>query len=587
MGTPTVEVTKDDVWTPSERLRSPLLPAESNLSTRKGVEKFGKEDKGPHMGEMLVSPRGESFVGPSAEPLASEEKDKENMMRRSNSQQPKTPSIATDFGEMLRNSSQDVRELRRNPGGTDGFEKAFSSPTVLDKVGRKSDIKTVSFLGLVTKPQADGWTAAELAAASVSKGSVHGVTKQLTKNVSLETEVGSHGSSAIGVLAVNKAPRTPTGTPPALVVAMEAEMDGIRTSLQRSLGKGYHEVSPSPIPTRWFGSGKNSNTPPTLPARKATQDIAGTPRLNLHRRMEAAKKTHPPKLNVPKHVRTGAPSTLVKANANAMPEAQTPFRSRLPRVSPAKSKEKLNPRTSGTIPQAPRASFVDHPDTMLSSPNGVPSMASLRAQYIRVAQEDGETIDFASAQEIAENVREWNSKPLEKTSATASSKKPPAKPVTRSVAKATATTRSTPTFMSPTATSAKKQAPRKVQESYTPPGSPTKLTYLPHSARKAQAKPVVSPVHAAKKPASPPKKAKAHDFAVPRTPLPRRSVLQRGTAVDQGALRTPSKEMVSKLDREINAHLESQERQGRMFTPSGQRIRDLLAATRRSEGEGD
>lgn len=587
VGTPTVEVTKEDVLTPKERLRSPLLPSRSSTFAKTNGEKIKMERSGSHMDRTLASSRGESHTEPLTKSPSNGERRKETVTRSLNSRPPLTPTIPTDFGEMLRNSSQDVQEIRADQGGTTGFEKMVSSPTVLDKVGRKSDIKTVSFLGLVAKPQVIGTAAVEVDAAPVSDDFASGAKKTSARTIIQKANGGSHGSPGSGQPALSKSPQTPVGTPPDLVVAIEAEMNDIRASLRRSLGDGYHEVSPTPITNRWLGSSKNSNTSPTLAIGKDTRGVESTPRLNLHRRMEAAKKNHSPKSNGSKQVRNGAPPALVKKKVDVLPEAETPFRSRLPRVSPAKARSEPNLRAPGTIPQAPRFSSLDRSQSGLSASGGVPSMASRRAQFVRAVQSNGETVGFASAEEIAGHVREWNSKPLEETSTVLTSKKSSLNSVTKSAVRGTATTRSAPTFMSPTATSAKKQTPRKAQESYTPPGSPPKRELIPHSARKVQPKPAGSPARSTKRSLSPPKKVNVRSLATPRTPLPRRIVLQRGKIVDQGALRTPSKDTVSKLDREINAHLASQERQGRMFTPSGQRIKDLLAATRQSEGGGD
>ena len=67
-------------------------------------------------------------------------------------------------------------------------------------------------------------------------------------------------------------------------------------------------------------------------------------------------------------------------------------------------------------------------------------------------------------------------------------------------------------------------------------------------------------------------------MAAPQTPL------GNGGGKKREVLRTPSRELVGKLDREIDAHLRMQEREGKVFTPSGQRIRDLLDRTREEGG---
>jgi hypothetical protein len=471
---------------------------------------------------------------------------------------------------MLRNSSQDVLQKSTDLSDKIENEKMFSSPTVLDKVRRKSDNKTMSFSGIATKPQFNGSTVPD-----------------------------DHASQALNEIAYNlpeskearstEQPQTPIGTPPALVAAMELEMENMRTSLRQSIGEGYTSVHSTPVTAHWLGSKVNENNSPTQAVRMKPTTVKSTPQLSLPQHKDITKTSSSPKASRPDRVRKAVPLVL-RTKGNPTEEAQSTFRSRLPRLSPTKSKPKLL-ETPGTIPQAPRNSALDIHQPPLLSPSGVPAMASRRDRYVRAVEEEGEAIAFASAEEIAVQIREWNTKLLGSKPATSPSAKSAARPITKPPHKTVAPpSRAKFSFMSPTATSVRKQATRteKEKETFTPPGSPCNTMFLTRSPPKSQAvrstTDAPSPV---KKISSTLKSPKVRTFATPRTPFPRGNVNRRGKAFDQGALRTPSKEIVDKLDKEINGHLESQEREGRIFTPSGQRIQDLLAARRRGEGESE
>ena len=558
VGTPTVELTKGVAWTKA-KMRSPSTLGISNIDTEAKEKKIEVEGNRTHADGVLATP-GKS--DPEQE-VKNGNKTEVDSMRRS-----VPPSMPTNFGEMLRNSSQGVLHMSTDLNDKAETEKMFSSPTVLDKVKRRSDIKTVSFLGIVTKPQLSGNTTSNEHVSQVSNDKAHNLSKSK-------------------LARATEPPRTPTGTPPALIVAMEAEMDDIRTSLRRSLGEGYNSVSPSPISTHWLGSSTNDNASPTQAiVRTKTAAIERTTRSILHQDKGATKRNNQPKTSQSNHARKVAPLAL-RTKDEPMGEAESPFRTRLPRLSPVKSKSKPQSRAAEIVIQSSSNPSAGIQQSPLSSPSVVPAMISRRTQYMRTSQERVETVSFASAEEIAEQVREWNTKSLRDKTTTSPGKKLPVKPVAKPLSKAAGTPRAKLNFMSPTATSVNKQAIRieKKGESFTPPGSPGNPVFRSQSPPKSQlAHPTPS---ASKKVLLPLKNPKIRALATPRTPLPRSKSNRRIGAIDQGALRTPSKEIENNLDKEINDHLESQEREGRIFTPGGQRIQDLLAARRRSESEGN
>ncbi|KAH7383878.1 hypothetical protein BKA66DRAFT_86860 [Pyrenochaeta sp. MPI-SDFR-AT-0127] len=110
------------------------------------------------------------------------------------------------------------------------------------------------------------------------------------------------------------------------------------------------------------------------------------------------------------------------------------------------------------------------------------------------------------------------------------------------------------------------------KQSYTPQGSPTKLP---------------SPIKHRKPPSTTQKPA-----AVPKTPQPKKTtatrlrdrtdlrtpVTSKIPLLDRNALRTPSKAIQCALDKAIDAKIAEYARTGKEFTPSGNRVRDLLEA---------
>lgn len=546
-GTPTVEVTKEDIWA-GVQLKSPFDSEAVSVETQVNGGQSHQVKREP--GVESCSP-SQTSLGHQHELKA--EVDQTMMLPGKQS----TSRVATNFGEMLRNSSQTAVKTRSS-FSEEALNKMFASPTVLDQARHNSERRSQPFVDVVTRPKFERRSLTLGTNSPVTKDFASAIVKGAKKDSAEPSPTETWKASTQRRVSFASTPCTPIGTPTAIMVAIESDMSDIRNSLRRSLGNSYAAVPVSPDITRWLGTSTNGRSPPEVLHATDAKNIGNTPRRNLNERMVAAKQDVQPK---------PSRSTL---------QTKDKLGSRLPRPSPTKSKAPL--RTPGTIPQAPRTSPFD-----VRMPGSVPAMASHRARYTRTSEKNGETVGFASAGDIAKQVEEWNT-PVQKqrtvqTSAKVGAKTPVKKTLERS--------KSTLGFMRPTTTSAKKEkgtselhGQETEKESYTPPGSPS----LPQPSRTSHTVPLTpktkeAPSQPSKKGASPIKnpKVRALASAAPRTPLPRGKA---GSKLDRGALRTPSKEMVSKLDKEIDAHLEDEARAGRVFTPSGQRISDLLARKR-------
>ncbi|CAO2650178.1 Nn.00g014700.m01.CDS01 [Neocucurbitaria sp. VM-36] len=164
---------------------------------------------------------------------------------------------------------------------------------------------------------------------------------------------------------------------------------------------------------------------------------------------------------------------------------------------------------------------------------------------------------FASAVDIADRVAQWNSEDRKKAA-------PSVLPTTPHALK------------SPIKSSIQPAKQTMNKKSYTPQGSPTKLSSPikhPH-LQPTSGRPSPSP----KPPRTPAPRAKTavnrlRDMHTLKAPASRRI-----SVLDRNAARTPSKAIESSLDRAIDAKIAEDAASGKEFTPSGNRIRDLLDA---------
>jgi hypothetical protein len=184
---------------------------------------------------------------------------------------------------------------------------------------------------------------------------------------------------------------------------------------------------------------------------------------------------------------------------------------------------------------------------------------------------------FASAIDIANRLREWHEEDRKKAEAETPHWKTPVK--TPPVADGEILTR----------TFTKDETKDEVAESCTPEGSPTKhLTPIkesltPSPPKNSRPGPLSSNPNPPSTPNPSPRFPKS---PLPKTPAARNPVLarlktpanRRASTLDRNATRTPSKAIISSLDRAIDEKIAEDARSGREFTPSGNRVRDLLVA---------
>ncbi|KAJ4372945.1 hypothetical protein N0V83_003236 [Neocucurbitaria cava] len=207
-----------------------------------------------------------------------------------------------------------------------------------------------------------------------------------------------------------------------------------------------------------------------------------------------------------------------------------------------------------------------HPKKSLSVTTKKPARPVAKEPYNPATDPRPYEMKFASAVDIADRVAKWHSDDRKKAAT-------PAIPATPRAE------------MSPTKPSIKANAQKMNRGSYTPPGSPTKL-------RSPTKNPSLHPPHP-----KPPGTAKR----TPRTPAPRTakdavtrtrnahmlktptSTTRRTSFLDRNALRTPSKAIETSLDRAIDAKIAEDAASGKEFTPSGNRIKDLLDARKGKE----
>ncbi|KAJ4299414.1 hypothetical protein N0V90_004659 [Kalmusia sp. IMI 367209] len=584
-GATTVENTREYMWR-GATLNTPLTPSSNDNKPNVKGTTAGESENEPH-----VTAESSNTLNETGEETTSSRRNVATLARKSSS-----GYCPTNIGMMMRGISQEALQTRAPFDEKVDEKDLFSSPAGSSSTRRKSDITVVSLPRTFSRQYSNERFPAEDAIPPIFEDLAVMVNKTTPVNASkkisrpdIPVRSKSTGESL-------------TGTPPALVAAIETDMQDLRVNLQQPMGDKHADSPRSPRSANWFGSTTTpSSLPPNPPLIYDPQDtprpghrcIPSSPpvliaphntpvatRPTPHRRvapgMEDCLGTGVHSLPI---VRQESPKALALGTGSkegGVNEPLLPLRSRLPRASPNKGSSR--PKPSGFIPQAARTSVFDvspreKPSlpTALLTPSRVPAMASRRLRQGRATQEEGEVQGFASAEDIAKQVEEWHSEEQKKNITVRTRAQSPTKNVPRS--------RSKRSLTKPTTTT--KDTTDK--ESYTPEGSPAK------SLSTAPSKRSTSP---AKMPNSPPrnlisslKNPKLRTNA-PTTPLPSKK-LTKVRGIDRGPLRTPSKEMASKLDAEIDRHLEGDARAGRMFTPSGQRISDLLAAKRRSDGEED
>jgi hypothetical protein len=267
--------------------------------------------------------------------------------------------------------------------------------------------------------------------------------------------------------------------------------------------------------------------------------------------------------------------------------------SRIPSTTPMKFKisttavptSAQNPTLNPSTPKVP-APALTRRLSRLKSPQSTPQLRG-PARSIMAPQPYTPWVDrrpsekkFASAVDIASRLKEWHEEDRKRAEAKTLRSKIPVMTPPKAAAK-------TPTRIS---------TKTEVKQSYTPEGSPTKLltpiieskTTSPPKPRrlssnsnlpstpKAELAPTSKPTVAPKTPL--PKTSAARNPALARLKHSKTPANRRTSTLDRNATRTPSKAIVSSLDKAIDEKIAEDARSGREFTPSGNRVADLLDA---------
>jgi hypothetical protein len=244
-----------------------------------------------------------------------------------------------------------------------------------------------------------------------------------------------------------------------------------------------------------------------------------------------------------------------------------------------------NPTLNPSTPKVP-APALTRRLSRLKSPRSTPQLRG-PARSIMAPQPYTPWVDkrsseqkSASAVDIASRLKEWHEEDRKRAEAETPCSKIPVMTPPKATAK-------TPTRIS---------TKTEVKQSYTPEGTPTKLL-TPIKESKTPSPPKPRPLSSNSNLPFTPKAALAptsKSTVAPKTPLPKTPAARnpalarlkhpktpanrRTSTLDRNATRTPSKAIVSSLDKAIDEKIAEDARSGREFTPSGNRVADLLDA---------
>jgi hypothetical protein len=384
-------------------------------------------------------------------------------------------------------------------------------------------------------------------------------------------------------LQYQKIPRC-AGTDPEVLSSMQREMYTLQTSLSNSLGVDFkfsgrentfelpamansllesdHQARPklghlrtgselsavsnsttssmSTVRASMLMNPKQSASPKKVELPKFSR-VAKAPEKVRSERLWAAKEkdtqlSTPKKLTAPSAFNRSFRVTTVTTpstprNKSAMirtkstPYLQTPKPTTKSAITPSKP-------TSTSYKPKPSISASAGKSTLVSTPGKPISTPKPRPSTLRPNGNIRTTPRFASATDIADRIAEWNSQDRVRTTT---------KPISPA--------QTTPS--KPPVKSTKSPKAEKEEESYTPPGSPSRPSTLTKPliprrvAPKAPATPKLAKSPATPKPANP-ALARLKGTGLPRTPIARREVR------DPGATRTPSKEIEGSLGSAID-----------------------------------
>ncbi|XPS72633.1 hypothetical protein M3J09_004797 [Ascochyta lentis] len=378
------------------------------------------------------------------------------------------------------------------------------------------------------------------------------------------------------------------GTPPRLHSSIQEHMCKVQESPRRSPGPDPSLHSPNRTRPTTPVFHTTTTAKPNMPATRHTKSGVRTATRPVSM-IETAKVNGAssaqvvPRRPLNTAARKPRPKSMVVGSAKVLESIASHVdspreRAKLRSSAAAPSSNGAGPSTSrpgaASISRKPVAAITALPPSKPQDTVRTTKSAALRAAaHPKRAAPPAPVVDprtqgqrFVSAEAIAGRVAEWKDEdrknaapkvPMRAKSTKAPSKPPP-KPANGRGAK-------TPEPRDPKADSG-------LGQSYTPPGNPTRL---PSPVKPPSKTRLVVPTTPAPKKAALPAKQ--------RTPLPTKTPVNRRTDLrDPNAVRTPSKEIQSSLDRAIDAKIAEDARSGKEFTPSGNRISELLEAKRGS-----
>lgn len=366
------------------------------------------------------------------------------------------------------------------------------------------------------------------------------------------------------------------GTPTKLRSSIQEDMIKLQESLKRSLGPEFvHQTS-----------GTRSATPVSVAETKPGTPVTKQSRVNGERATRPVSMVGPAKTNGmnvaqavarkplntaarkprPKSMIVGSAKILeTVASQNDLPRERAKLRS----SAAAPSGNRTGPSTSRPGTAAPILRKPVPAPTTLPTSKPQPVVRTTKAAALRAAAHSKRAVlptpianpptsrqRVVSAEAIAERVAEWKNEDRQNTApkvpVRTKSTKAPSKPAPKQTNKRTV---KTPVPKDPKVDSGTGQ-------SFTPPGTPTRL---PSPTKPPSKTRLTIPTTPAARKAPPPSNA-----AKLRSPLPAKTPASRRIDPrDPNAARTPSKEIVSSLDRAIDAKIAEDRRRAREFAMRG------------------
>ncbi|UPX20052.1 uncharacterized protein EKO05_0010298 [Ascochyta rabiei] len=382
------------------------------------------------------------------------------------------------------------------------------------------------------------------------------------------------------------------GTPTRLRSSMQEDMCKVQESLKRSLGPDFAFRSPNSTRPTTPLSPTVTIAKPTMSATKHSESNVEKPRRPVSTAEPARSNGVSSAQAVPRRplntaARKPRPKSMVVGSAKMLETIASQVNSPRERAKLRSSAATLS--VNGNGPSRPHpgtaASTSRRPvvaTTTLPPSKPQPTVRTTKSAALRAAahpkcaalpapaadsRSHGQRV--ASAEAIAGRVAEWKHEDRKNAA--------PKVPVRAKSTKAASRPLSKPANERALKTAEPRgpKADSGLGQSYTPPGNPTRLPSPIKSPSKTR---LVVPNTPTPKPTA----ALASNAAKLRTALPAKTPVNRRLELnkDPNAIRTPSKEIQSSLDRAIDAKIAEDARSGKEFTPSRNRISELLDAKR-------